>query len=168
VTLHHELTHFVMNFFDEFYPDTKWFHISWDSTKNNEWFANFMALHFATQILEWSTDIWWCAPYPLFFSMYIDIYATLIQQWSTDTAVNKDLVSQQLRHLESPTITDDKIDFYYQRFYKYFHYNQHTALYPKELLYYLGYNQIREAYCELPWDQKAQYVVNHLMGISHL
>lgn len=168
VTLYHELTHFVMNFFNEFYPETKWLRTTWDSTKNNEWFANFIALHFYTQILEWTIDIWWCAPYPLFFSMYIDIYATLIKQGSIDSKHNYDLVAQQLRHLESSTITDDKINFYYQRFYKYFHYDQHTSLYPKELLYYLGYNQIREAYCELPEDQKAQYIIDYSMGIQHL
>lgn len=168
VTLFHELTHFVMDFFDEFYPDTKWLHITWDSTKNNEWFANFMALHFYTQILEWSIDIWWCAQYPLFFSMYIDIYATLIQQWSTNEILNHDIVAKQLRQLGSIKITDNKIDFYYQRFYKYFHYDQHTALYPKELLYYLGYSQIREAYCKVSEDQKVSYIVNHLMWVKHL
>lgn len=164
ITLFHELTHFVMNFFDDFYPVTKDISTWVDSTKNNEGLSNFVALHFLDAILAGNTDISWCPPHPLFFSMYIDIYATLTLAWFDNRLQNYDLVTTEFKRLESNQITDDKIDFYYQRFFKFFHYDQHTFMYPKELMYYLGYNQIREKFCSTPDADKVLLLIDFLMS----
>ena len=99
---------------------------------------------------------------PTFFSMYIDIYATLREHGSTDRKHNFDLVHQELKSFEWDLLTDDKAKFYYERFYKFFHYDQHTYMYPKELMYYLGYQEMRTMFANS--QHKQELLASCLLG----
>ena len=51
-----------------------------------------------------------------------------------------------MKKFEGALLTPEKTNFYIQRFYKFFHYDQHEYLYPKELLYHIGYHEIRSLF----------------------
>jgi len=162
-TLFHELVHAVNRYFRDDY--------SWDlqnscndsMTKTNEWLANFVAYHLMDAIIAGDLDmIDTMTSDPIFFSMYIDIYATVREFGSNDRHHNYDIIYQQLKKFEWDLLTDEKAKFYYERFYKFFHYDQHTYFYPKEMMYYLGYHKMVELFDTS--TNKKQLLVNCLLG----
>lgn len=138
-TLIHELVHFTNKFFRFHYYDRR--DIAFDNyTKTNEWLANFVAYHLMDAIIAKDvTAIERMQLSPLFFSVYIDIYATLQEQGSTHRKHNQALIEHEFRKFYRSLLTKRKANFYVQRFYKFFHYDQCEFLYPKELMYYLWY-----------------------------
>ena len=144
-TLFHEMTHAINNYFRfEYYASGN---TCDHKTKTNEWLSNFVAYHIYEYIVWGDIEsLDQMSLEPMFFSMYIDIYKSLTIYWHKDAESNRDLVHTQLRSFEWSLLTDDKADFYYQRFYKYFHYDQHTYMYPKELMYYLGYRWVLQLF----------------------
>ena len=67
-----------------------------------------------------------------------------------------------LKGFEGDLLSNEKADFYFQRFYKFFHYNQHTYFYPKEMMYYLGYRKILQLFTEA--RDKKQRLALALLG----
>ncbi len=145
-TLFHELAHFTNRFFRFHYYQN--FEVCFDNyTKTNEWFANVVAYHLQEQIK--AENINWIETMsvdPLYFSSYIDIYATLREKWSNSRKHNFEIIFEEIKRLEDPYVTNEKGHFYYERFYKFFHYEQHEYFYPKEMMYYLGYESVRKLF----------------------
>lgn len=160
-TLFHELTHAINSYFrvDIAEPDIVCDH----TTKTNEWLSNVVAYHCYQQILD--EDICWIDTIrldPIFFSMYIDIYKTVRSSNLTNDSEIKQLIIQQLQLFEWDLLTPDKAMFYYHRFYKFFHCWQTQYLYPKELMYYIGYRQMLELFKNS--SNKQQLLANCLLG----
>lgn len=145
-TLFHELAHFTNRFFRFHYNQN--YEVCFDNyTKTNEWFADFVAYHLHKQIMSTEIEaIETMTTEPLFFSAYIDVYATLREHGSNDRKHNFDLIYQEMKRFDGPLFSDQKAHFYFERFYKFFHYDQHEYFYPKELMYYLGYESIRKLF----------------------
>lgn len=144
VTLFHEITHFVAKFFRfTYYEDDE---VCFDNyTKTNEWLANYVAYHLFDGITCGDKNcIENIAHEELFFSPYIAVYALLRKQWSNDKQHNFALVKNFMEWYEWSMLTEEKARFYFERFYKFFDYKQHDFFYPKELMYYIWYNTIRE------------------------
>ena len=161
-TLFHELIHAVNRFFRIKHYDENI--VCYDSlTKTNEWLSNFVAYHLMDAIIAGDIDmIDEMSLDPIFFSMYIDIYATMREHGTNDRTKNFDIIYQELKKFEWDLLTDDKARFYYERFYKFFHYDQHEYFYPKEMMYYLGYNGILELFRNN--SNKKQLLANCLLG----
>jgi len=162
ITLFHELVHFTNRFFRfHYYQETD---VCFDNyTRTNEGLANFVAYHLLDSISTQDiTNIDKMTTDPLFFSIYIDIYARLIQEWTNYRAHNFSLINSALHDFYGNLLTQRKADFYYQRFYKFFHYDQHKYFYPKELMYHIGYHEIREMFCVS--DNKTQLLAQCLLG----
>lgn len=143
VTLFHELTHLISKYFRFTYY---WNHeVCFDNyTKTNEWLANYVAYHLFDGIISWNKNcIKDISHDELFYSPYIWVYALLREKWSDNKETNFSLVKEFMEEYEWSLLTEEKAKFYFERFYKFFWYNQHEYFYPKELLYYLWYNQIR-------------------------
>ena len=144
-TMFHEMTHAINNYFKfEFYDNI---YTCDHKTKTNEGLSNFVAYHLLDNIVE--NDIYTLDQMsldPLFFSMYIDIYKTLTESGLTNRNTIYSIVQEQLKSFEWDLLTPTKADFYYQRFFKYFHYDQTTYMYPKEMMYYLGYRWILQLF----------------------
>ncbi len=146
-TLIHELVHAINRYFRYTYVGKNHSVCDDNLTKSNEGLANYVAHHFLKNIMSNDIDgVESANPDPLFFSMYIDIYADLQRYWSIDPKHNFDLVYQKMLEFEWDLLSDKKAKFYYERFYKFFHYEQHTHFYPKEMMYYLGYQWVRELF----------------------
>ena len=161
-TLFHELTHAINRFFRmQYYADDI---VCYENlTKTNEWLANFVAYHLLDAFKARDIDaIDTIDLEPIFFSMYIDIYATTREHWSTDRKHNFDLIYQELKKFEGDLLTDDKANFYYERFYKFFHYDQHKYFYPKELMYYIGYHEILKLFRNS--ENKGNTLIQCLLG----
>ncbi len=161
-TLFHELTHAINRFFRvQYYKDDV---ICYDNlTKTNEWLANFVAYHLLDAFVSEDVDaINEISLSPVFFSMYIDIYATTREFWSHDRKHNFDLIYQELQKFEGDLLTDQKASFYYERFYKFFHYDQHMYFYPKEVMYYLWYHGILDLFnsSQDKWDLLIQCLLS--------
>jgi hypothetical protein len=100
--------------------------------------SNFVAYHCLEAIVE--KDIAKIEHLPtktLFFSAYIDVYAELSKNGSNSRKHNFSLIQDVMYRFEGDLLTLEKLDFYIQRFYKFFHYDQHTYFYPKELMYHM-------------------------------
>jgi hypothetical protein len=162
MTLYHELAHVVNRFFRYHYYQN--YEVCFDNyTKTNEGFANFLAYHLCETVMSREIDlIDEVSTHELFFSFYIDIYATLREQGSNDRKLNYEIVANQLEMFMPDLISTEKIDFYFQRFFKFFHYDQHQYFYPKELMYHLGYNEIRQLFRQA--DDKKQLLTQLLLG----
>ncbi len=160
-TLFHELTHAINSYFRFDWYESEY--LCDHTTKTNEWLSNFIAYHFYDQILLWDIDaIQTMNLDHLFFSMYIDIYKSLSEHPWWDQTIYKQKTTEQLERFEWDLLTKQKSEFYYQRFYKFFHYNQNEYFYPKEMLYYLGYDGMRQLFM---WStHKKQLLANCLLG----
>lgn len=152
-TLIHELVHFTHNFFEDIYEETSFDQLVTDSIEH-EWLANFIAFHFMEYIIHDQKDITTISTDHSFFSYYIDIYATLRKDWWDTKEHNYTIVRNELISFEWEDITDAKVDFFFERFYKYFRYDQHKYFYPKELIYYVWYNKMLEWFTNA-WDKHA-------------
>lgn len=143
VTLFHELTHLVAKYFRFTYYEN--FEVCFDNyTKTNEGLANYVAYHLFDGIMCANQQcVETVSHNELFFSPYIGVYAMLRNEWTNDKMKNFALVKEFMEEYEGSLLTEEKARFYFERFYKFFHYDQHEYFYPKELMYYLGYNQIR-------------------------
>lgn len=163
-TLFHEMVHAVNNFFREKFAHADHHDVCFDQlTKTNEWLANFVAYHCYDAIMSGQIDqLEEMATDQRFFSSYMDVYATLYQSWSDDPAHNFQIVHDEMQKFEWSLFSKKKAAFYYERFYKYFHYNQHTYMYPKELMYHIWYTTIREMFAES--SDKKQLLVQCLLG----
>lgn len=144
-TLFHELTHAINSYFRFDHYEGEY--ICDHTTKTNEWLSNFVAYHAYDHILSWNIEeIETMNLDHLFFSMYIDIYKTISEIKWWNLAIYKQKIRKQLEQFEGDLLTDEKADFYYQRFYKFFHYDQNEYFYPKEMLYYLWYDSMRQLF----------------------
>lgn len=161
-TLFHELVHATNRFFRFDYYDESI--VCYDSmTQTNEWLSNFVAYHLMDSILAGDINmVDHMTLEPIFFSMYIDIYATMREHGTNNRKKNYDIIYQELKKFEWDLLTDEKARFYYERFYKFFHYDQHEYFYPKEMMYYLGYNGILELFRSS--KNKKQLLTNCLLG----
>lgn len=141
VTLFHELTHAVNKFFRR--SRNQEINNPGYLTKMNEGFANFVSFNLFENITTWRVDIN-CSNYTeeLFFSLYSEIYYRLYNYWNSEKNSNYKLVEATFKEFEKQSISNQKIFYFFERFYRYFHFNQHTYLYPKELLYYEWYINI--------------------------
>lgn len=146
ITLLHELVHFVNRYFRYHYFEKD--EVCFDHfTRTNEWLSNFIAYHCIDQILETNIEgVEEMSMETLFVSSYIDVYATLREEWTNDRNHNFSLIAREMKKFEGDLLTPEKTDFYIQRFYKFFHYDQHEYFYPKELMYHIGYHEIREIF----------------------
>lgn len=161
-TLFHELTHAINRFFRvQYYHENV---VCYDNlTKTNEWLSNFVAYHLLDAFKTWDIDaIDHISLDPIFFSMYIDIYATVREHGSHERKHNFDVIYQQLQKFEWNLLTDEKAKFYYERFYKFFHYDQHMYFYPKELMYYLWYHETLDLFRKTQdkWDMLIQCLLS--------
>lgn len=162
-TLFHELIHATNRFFRTHYSDEDHYFCEDNLTKTNEWLANFVAYHLMDTIIAGDVDmIDNMTLEPIFFSMYIDIYATMREHGTNDRKKNYEIIHQELKKFEWDLLTDEKARFYYERFYKFFHYDQHEYFYPKEMMYYLGYNGILDLFRNS--DNKKQLLASCLLG----
>ena len=163
-TLFHELVHATNRYFRFDYFEWNEHIVCYDKmTQTNEGLSNFVAYHLMDgMIAQDLSSVDQLDAEPIFFSMYIDIYATLREFGSNDRHHNYDLVHQQLKKFEWDLLTDDKARFYYERFYKFFHYDQHEYFYPKEMMYYLGYHKTVDMFAAS--DHKRQLLASCLLG----
>jgi len=161
-TLFHELAHFTNRFFRFHYYQN--YEVCFDNyTKTNEGFADFVAYHLHHQIISGDIEaIETMTSEPLYFSAYIDVYATLREQGSTTKSHNFDLVYQEMQRFEGDLINDRTAHFYFERFYKFFHYEQHEFFYPKEMMYFLGYEEIRKLFVHA--SDKKQLLTQLFLG----
>ncbi len=162
-TLFHEMVHVTNRYFRYIFVGENHDVCDDNLTKSNEWLANFVAYHLMDAIIARDIDaVDELHTEPVFFSMYIDIYATMREKWTHDRRQNFDLIYQELKKFEWDLLTDQKAKFYYERFYKFFHYDQHEYFYPKEMMYYLGYNEILALFKNS--SNKKQLLTSCLMG----
>ncbi len=161
-TLFHELAHFTNRFFRFHYYQN--YDVCFDNyTKTNEWFADFVAYHLHQQIMAGDIEaIETMNTDPLYFSAYIDVYATLREKWSNDRKHNFEIVRHEMKRFGGDLIDDATAHFYFERFYKFFHYDQHEYFYPKEMMYYLGYEEIRKFFVHA--SDKKQLLTQLFLG----
>lgn len=175
-TLFHELTHAVNSFFRFDFYESKY--TCDHSTKTNEWLSNFIAYHCYPQIVSGEIEaVEEMNLEQLFFSMYIDIYKSVGEKASRRvdekkalwenwvwyiSKESKKVVFEQLKKFEWELLSDEKAEFYYQRFYKFFHYDQATYFYPKEMMYYLGYRGVLDLFRSS--QHKKQLLAECLLG----
>lgn len=158
VTLFHELTHAVLLFFkslEEIKP------LAVNLARHNEGVCNLIAYHLHDQIMQGQYDIVGMDLEARYFSYYIDVYAHMYEHGFADREKNYRLMHDELIRFEGNLMSDVKARYYFNRFYRYFHFDQHKYMFPKELMYALGYDgtlaKMRKA------DDKQQCLVDLLM-----
>ncbi len=129
-TLLHELTHVINNCF---YKKKSMY----KRTLFNEWFANFVAYNLYYTIIEKSNKIQKKA---LFRPIYSILYYKINNKCSNDENKNYKIIEKTL--IKENFCKKNKVKYFYNRFYKFFHYAQNKYLYPKELTYEIWYKNI--------------------------
>lgn len=155
-TLFHELTHVVNKFFRNIYNEAEQKIPDFKRTKHLEWFANFIGFNAIDTIIE-EKEINY---EPIFISPYSYTYRQVYKNWSNNIEHNKTIIRESLSVFSNEY--KEKIDYLHQRFYRFFPYEQNKFLYPKELLYQIGYDNILQSFkkAENKDSLLAKYLLN--------
>ncbi len=152
-TLYHECTHIIQKIIkEEFWNKNKDF----DLNIYNEWLANFFAYNLYKNIESNSLKI--ISLKKIFFPKYNYLYKRLLKSWSNSKDKNHKIIEY---HSKKLGYTDkEEIRNLQDRFFKFFSLQQHNYLYPKELLYEIWYEKIRQS---LKKQNKIDQIANLLL-----
>lgn len=151
-TLYHECTHLIQKIIKK---DFTIHYKDFEIHTYNEWMANFFAYNLFDAI-EMS-DITKISLQYIYFPRYSYLYKQLFDHWSNSAKKNYSLIKKECKQLWYTK--NEEIKNLYYRFFKFFPLHQHIYMYPKELLYQIGYEAI---ICSFKKKNTAQHLADLL------